>query len=661
MKDLFSKLTIRWTMILIISISTIVISYYTARDFISSIKIQNQKQQLTELVKFSEILSKLIHETQKERGASAGYIGSHGKKFSTILPNQRQATDKKIEIYNKIEKEINFDNYSPELKKLVMKLNEDIYNLPNIRQKISNFQISLKDEVKWYTAMNAIILKIVGLTSTLAPNEKISMDLAAYVSFLKSKERAGIERAVLSGTFGADKFKPGMYAKFISLVSKQQAYMDDFLTFASKEMKNKYKNVIKDSSFKEVEKMRQIAIKKANTGGFGINAEYWFKTITKKINKLKELDDSIAKTTLNDLDKIRNTFIFETIIGVLVVFFMILVGYLSVRKIEMQLRSLKNLILMVAESKDLSTDIRIYEHDEFGTIREALKEFLSSLHSVITAANNASNQNKQSAMELKTGFDKINENINKEVEIVNITAETSNKLKDSLLEEVENSSQIKDEIVMANHSLLNTTKMITDSTQNIQKNSEVENEIASNLAKLSQDAEQAKNVLGIINEIAEQTNLLSLNAAIEAARAGEHGRGFAVVADEVRKLAEKTQKSLTEIEATISVIVQAIKDANNAMENNIENVNNVTDQTMQIQTQIQEVSNQMNQSVQKVESNVEKLDEVVKIMQDFIQKMQEVQKLSKENKNSIELNHKDVAQINDLANKLLQDISQFKI
>ena len=661
MKDLFSKLTIRWTMILIISISTIVISYYTARDFISSIKIQNQKQQLTELVKFSEILSKLIHETQKERGASAGYIGSHGKKFSTILPNQRQATDKKIEIYNKIEKEINFDNYSPELKKLVMKLNEDIYNLPNIRQKISNFQISLKDEVKWYTAMNAIILKIVGLTSTLAPNEKISMDLAAYVSFLKSKERAGIERAVLSATFGADKFKPGMYAKFISLVSKQQAYMDDFLTFASKEMKNKYKNVIKDSSFKEVEKMRQIAIEKANTGGFGINAEYWFKTITKKINKLKELDDSIAKTTLNDLDKIRNTFIFETIIGVLVVFFMILVGYLSVRKIEMQLRSLKNLILMVAESKDLSTDIRIYEHDEFGTIREALKEFLSSLHSVITAANNASNQNKQSAMELKTGFDKINENINKEVEIVNITAETSNKLKDSLLEEVENSSQIKDEIVIANHSLLNTTKMITDSTQNIQKNSEVENEIASNLARLAQDAEQAKNVLGIINEIAEQTNLLSLNAAIEAARAGEHGRGFAVVADEVRKLAEKTQKSLTEIEATISVIVQAIKDANNAMENNIENVNNVTDQTMQIQTQIQEVSNQMNQSVQKVESNVEKLDEVVKIMQDFIQKMQEVQKLSKENKNSIELNHKDVAQINDLANKLLQDISQFKI
>jgi len=661
MQNLFSKLTIRWTMIFIITISTIVISYYTTRDFISSIKIEVQKKELMQLVKFSETLSKLIHETQKERGASAGYIGSHGKKFSTILPKQRISTDEKIKIYNKIIKEINFDDYSPELNKLVMKLNEDLYNLSNIRQKVSNFQISLKDEVVWYTAMNAIILKIVGLTSTLAPNEKISMDLAAYVSFLKSKERAGIERAVLSATFGADKFKPGMYTKFITLVSKQQAYMDDFLTFASIEMKQIYIEAVKDPSFKEVEKMRQIAILKAKSGGFGINAEYWFKTITKKINKLKQIDDKIAVITKNDLNKIKNYAIIEAIIGAFVVVFMILIGYFSVKKIEMQLRSLKGLILMIAESKDLSTDIRIYENDEFGTIREALKEFLSSLHSVVTNANNASNQNKQSATELKMGFDKVIENINKEAEIVNITAETSNKLKKSIFEEVQNSIQIKDEIVMANKALINTTNIIMNATQNIQKNAEVENDIATNLARLAQDAEQAKDVLSIINEIAEQTNLLSLNAAIEAARAGEHGRGFAVVADEVRKLAEKTQKSLTEIDATIGVIVQAIKDANNAMENNIENVNNVTDQTIQIQTQIEEVSNRMNQSVHKVELNVDKLDEVVKTMQEFVQKMQEVQNLSKDNKNNIEINHKYVYKINDLAHKLLQDISQFKI
>jgi len=661
MMNLINKISLRTKVLMIVLMSIIMVTYFTGKELIKHYEFVDQKEKLTELITLSESLSRLIHETQKERGASAGYLGSHGKKFKEILPKQRKLTDKRIQEYKQVVAKIDFKQFPSEFKSEIDKLNQYLAELPQIRKKVDNFQISVQDEVKWYSNMNAQILKIIGMSATYAPNEKIAMDLAAYTSFLKAKERAGIERAVLSATFGANKFLPGMYTKFVTLVAKQEAYIDDFLTFANKEMKEMYKKAISNPAFKEVQKMRDIAIMMHKEGNFNVDPEYWFKTITKKINVLKQIDDKIAEIIKSDLAKIKDTAIRDVVIGTALIIIIILFSYMIVKSFSVQIGSLKNLILMMAKNKDLSIDVKIYEDDEFGEIRKALREFLSSLQEVMLSAHRSSVENKQVTSTLKNSFEKITDNIQKEADIVIEASKKADDIREKLTNEAQTSKAVKENILQANDSLKAAIEIIEKTLRNIEQNAQNENELALKLQQLSQDAEQVKNVLTVIREIADQTNLLALNAAIEAARAGEHGRGFAVVADEVRKLAERTQKSLGEIDATINVIVQAINATSDDMNKNVESVNKVTENTSEVQNRIQNVSDKMDNLVQKVEVNVEEIEKIVKIMQEFITEMKKIEELSEVNKESVIKNQSYVERIAKLAEELLKEISQFKI
>ncbi|WP_456453178.1 methyl-accepting chemotaxis protein [Hydrogenimonas sp.] len=656
-----SHLTIKGKMILLIVLPTLALIYFTGSGLKKHFDFENKVEIVRELVYLSESLSRLVHETQKERGASAGFTGSKGKKFVTKLPEQRKLTNRRIREYEKTLASIDLSKFPSELKNKIDALNADLARLSEIRRKVSALELPLKEVVDFYTQMNAKMINIVATSSKLSPSDLITKDLVAYTSFLKSKERAGVERAVLSGTFGADRFSPGMFKKLITLIAEQNAYLDDFLSFAPNEMVSYYKKEVQNPVFAEVQRMRNIAIEHNLEGGFSIDAEYWFDTITKKINVLKKIDDHIAQTIEKDLDSFHDTAIIDTIIGAIVILVMLLIAMLSVQDLEKRLNSLKALITNIAKSKDLTTEVRVYEHDEFGSIRTALRDFLKALHDFATHAQQSAHENKRVSDILDRTFNTITDNITKEAVIVQEGAEEALKLKNKLLASNEEASATKENMLRANESLQETIGLVQNTITQIENNAVVENELAQRLQQLSHDAEQVKEVLTVISDIADQTNLLALNAAIEAARAGEHGRGFAVVADEVRKLAERTQKSLADINATINIIVQAIMDTSHAMNNNIENVNRLTEDTSRVEQEIGTVSTKMTDAVTSVETTAKAIDEAARIMEAFIEKMEQIKKLSETNKESIFSSDKNVKRIGQLADEVLQQISQFKV
>ena len=526
-------------------------------------------------------LSLYIHETQKERGASAGFIGSSGQKFGSILPKQRELTDLKLKELRDFEQTMELSNFSDELKQELLDIEAISSKIPSIRIKVDSLNISVKDSVAFYTDLNAHILKVTSQTAKLSDSPELVKALSAYSNFLKSKERAGIERAVLSAVFASDYFKEGVFARWIELKTEQGSYADAFLSIADKETKEIYRSSIKDSSFAKVDEYRKVALKKANEGGFGKNPLSWFETKTKKIDVLKSIDDQISKSNSALIQKLKDENMASafTAIGFNIVFGLILIAFVVwiQRAILASVSSSLKQIEYISRNSDLSKPIDTKgRKDELSQVADAINKMISSFASTIQEGKNASCTTTMQSTKLDEVVVTLEGNIAEQQKEVTQMNKLIGDVALRLDEAEEASISTAEDLETTQGSLNDFIDKLQASVTNIEQGSQRQSELSLKVEDLTEQARNITEILTIISDIADQTNLLALNAAIEAARAGEHGRGFAVVADEVRKLAERTQKSLDEISVSVNVINQ--------------NINNMAEQTKLTSSDMQETS-----------------------------------------------------------------------
>ncbi len=374
-----------------------------------------------------------------------------------------------------------------------------------------------------------------------------------------------------------------------------------------------------------------------------------------------EIEKNIATMKQKAQDQIQELIINTVVISLVIAILLYLVTmYVISNSVSKPIDKFKKKILDISTNNDLTQRIDTDAPKEISEMGVNFNILMNSLDQLLKTSKASSIENASISDELSRTSLSVGKNVEQSVSIVEVATNNAKSAQHEIANAINDAKASTEDIIRANENLEGARDDVVSLATKINQRAETELDLAQNMQNLSSEANDVKTILVIIGDIADQTNLLALNAAIEAARAGEHGRGFAVVADEVRQLAERTQKTLSEINATINVIVQSIGDASVHMSTNSQEI-------QELATIAQGVEDRINTTVKIVNRAVEASDRTVK---DFVNtgenvavivdKVEEINVISSTNARDVEEISEAAKHLNSLTNELNSELETFK-
>ena len=362
------------------------------------INIEANKRQIQEI----EVLSKIVHFMQIERGLSVGFVSSNGSKNSDKLLETRQKISKALEEIKSIPTEL----------KSSEKIISYTAELSQKRNQVDSLQITASETGAYFTKTIGSIINI----TTIVPNtidDKDSRNIIQADTHLASmKEQLGQLRANLNATFTKNNFVENDYFNFAVSFGAFNINKNKFLVIAPENVTTSFKNSFKGEAVDKTFSMIEVAKAKAMEGNFGIDSSIWFSNVSATIDILRNIEEELYDIAYKQIDSkisdMNNEIYMILFIIIILLILEIVLLYVISKNILLSLENFKEGLLsffsFLNKETSKTSRINIDSKDEFGEMANIVNNNIEKTQKLIQQDNQLIDEVKNVVLKVKDGY-----------------------------------------------------------------------------------------------------------------------------------------------------------------------------------------------------------------------------------------------------------------
>ena len=541
----------------------------------------------------------LVHQLQRERGLTAGFVASRGARFADALPAQRAATDARLAALRATAAALPTATGDTLVVRATARALAALDALPAARRGFDAIESPGGGAIAFYAARVDTLVAAVRTLATLTTDVRLYRALLAHQTFVEAKERAGRERAALNLALGAGRFTPESFARFVTEVAAQEALFGRFAALGDPTARAALAAVAADPAAARALAIRAEAMTAADGRPLAPAPEAWFAASTARIDALGRVEARVAGDVTALAAAAAAAAWRRLAVDALVAALAMLAGLTVAARVLRDLLGRMRAAVALSErlaagDVDGLADVApgvgpgapagtgaSAAGDELGRVLEAIGHTARYLEEAARVAERVAAGDVGVRVPRRGPDDRLNDALGRmagslsllvgridgaagavsgasaELAAGNEALAAGASAEAASIEEIAASMQeLRAETARAATHARTSLAVAGEAQNAATRAADRTAALDAALATMRAAAHDTAGVVRTIDEIAFQTNLLALNAAVEAARAGDAGRGFAVVAGEVRALA---QRSAAEAHRTAALVAGSLR------------------------------------------------------------------------------------------------------